>query len=373
MDAALQQGRARLAKKGPPPEPPSLIKPASPASASKAPLLAKPLPPLAWSPSSRSWCPCPCSCPSPGPTPPTASTTTTPTTAAASDGGPPQNIGTALPSSATAASSPPTTTAETSTSTTNVGSQLVGTFSVMTLNVWISMDEVELRMKALGELIASLSVDIVLLQEMTPYLWNALLAQPAIQQHYACTSLVGQTSSYRTCILSKTTTAFPKSMECVDLPGTGRKAVIGQWDSPIGIIGMASVHLQSEANAIQARDLQFTHVASLLSHCSASIIAGDFNINYNKKEQYAQKCGYEDVWAQLHPDERGYTFDGTTNTNVLSSCQGSAIVSRFDRVVVRGRISPVKIDIVAKMPVDGLAMKWISDHYGLLASFVQKV
>ena len=74
---------------------------------------------------------------------------------------------------------------------------------------------------------------------------------------------------------------------------------------------------------------------------------------------------FVDAWAAVFPNNRGFTFDGATNTWVRDSQERM----RYDRVMVRRSLGrPVAAERLGTMPAgNGL---FASDHFGLRVDVV---
>jgi hypothetical protein len=99
---------------------------------------------------------------------------------------------------------------------------------------------------------------------------------------------------------------------------------------------------------------------------------------------------FEDLWAKLHPDEIGWTFDSTVNKMIHQ-----VETMRYDRAILRSnggwkasdiRIigkEPFRVEDISKPTKEVPPVKrvgydnleaypeiWISDHFGLLVDLV---
>ncbi|HEU5055989.1 MAG TPA: endonuclease/exonuclease/phosphatase family protein [Kofleriaceae bacterium] len=75
-------------------------------------------------------------------------------------------------------------------------------------------------------------------------------------------------------------------------------------------------------------------------------------------------AGFDDVWAELHPEEAGFTCcwaEDLTQT-------GSALYERDDYVFTRGLFDPISIEMTGEALDDRLGGLWPSDHAGLFAT-----
>ena len=123
-----------------------------------------------------------------------------------------------------------------------------------------------------------------------------------------------------------------------------------------------------------------------------SILMGDFNFcsyrNYPRSEEthYRSRTGasdrplendsltailphHRDVWAALHPTEKGYTFDSERNPLIAKYEQ-----MRYDRVLSKCiNFAPVAIELIGTetIPSEDMSLRKVhpSDHFGLLTTF----
>jgi endonuclease/exonuclease/phosphatase family metal-dependent hydrolase len=149
-------------------------------------------------------------------------------------------------------------------------------------------------------------------------------------------------------------------------------------------LSVAIVHLKagpaSAFGFIRGQQIRETIQTQEFLKCDDAIIMGDFNMRDvdNEKSEPLEKAGYVDLWAKLHPEDPGYTYDISRNTlaQAISAriCQhenraGSS--NRFDRIMLKSTIWKEKsIELVGTEPVLTLPTGetiFPSDHFGLLA------
>lgn len=128
---------------------------------------------------------------------------------------------------------------------------------------------------------------------------------------------------------------------------------------------LATVHLESTAAQSGARIEQLKEVFAFLEPYERVALVGDFNFAPSWEENQHLHRDYLDAWAHLHPDLPGYTED--TSINLMRLAQsGKDKQVRFDRVLTKGGLQPVKIELVGTVPLPGLRDVWVSDHFGLV-------
>lgn len=111
----------------------------------------------------------------------------------------------------------------------------------------------------------------------------------------------------------------------------------------------------------QAREL-----LAALPSAMPTVLAGDLNSSSaNPLLQGAvvltEEGGFVDAWAELHPDEPGYTC---CRTGQLS---GGTLSQRIDYVMTRGEVAPTSAALVGVAPRADLPPRWPSDHAGVVA------
>ena len=105
-----------------------------------------------------------------------------------------------------------------------------------------------------------------------------------------------------------------------------------------------------------------------------SLLMGDFNFcSTNENENKNIPSDFIDVWAQLRPDDHGWTED--TQINIMRYNQKRKHKQvRFDRILLhQGSAAdtwvPSEIELLGLEPLPSLPDIWPSDHFGLWATF----
>jgi tyrosyl-DNA phosphodiesterase 2 len=128
---------------------------------------------------------------------------------------------------------------------------------------------------------------------------------------------------------------------------------------------IATVHLESTSGQTQARIDQLDQIFHRLEPYERVVLLGDFNFAPNWVEQAHISADYLDAWHFLHPDQPGFTEDTSTNLMRLRA-SGKEKQVRFDRVLCKGGIKPIRIELVGTTALPGLPEVWPSDHFGLV-------
>lgn len=104
-----------------------------------------------------------------------------------------------------------------------------------------------------------------------------------------------------------------------------------------------------ESNATQT-------LAYMDGFASPRLLVGDLNaVPGDPALAILAKGGLTDLWAQLEPDQNGYTWPSSDPSKRIDYCWGDATVAT----------AATTIDLVATQPVNGI---YASDHFGLLVT-----
>lgn len=192
---------------------------------------------------------------------------------------------------------------------------------------------------------------------------------------------------YGVLLLSK----LPCSMTSYAMPTRmGRNLLMAEVNLGEGLapLTVGTVHLES-LNSPDVREQQIRVAAEVLKGKSNALLVGDFNFcSYRSWEEGRlleregrandsplenQVLGrhlpdFTDLWPELHPDEKGYTFDSARNGVVRRYEQ-----MRYDRVMAKlgdGGWRAVSMEMLGTEPIQGQE-EWLrpSDHFGLLTRF----
>jgi poly(A) polymerase len=257
--------------------------------------------------------------------------------------------------------------------------QAPASLSVLTFNIWFDAFALEARLAALVALLQKKTPDVVCIQEATPKRMKLLLQDAWVRATFDSTDLEGETFDawYGVAVLVK------RGSACAHVrfrsfgwdSDQGRKAVIVDFAD----LSVSSVHLES-LDSSEERATQLQIVKSMLGTRPA-LICGDFNFdslqNFKPDSRPLENdgakeilAGFVDAWEQLHPDERGATFDAVGNS--MMACTGETWFGRIDRVFARATATVKSIEIVGNTPFgrEGARDLYISDHFGLLAEVV---
>jgi endonuclease/exonuclease/phosphatase family metal-dependent hydrolase len=131
-----------------------------------------------------------------------------------------------------------------------------------------------------------------------------------------------------------------------------------------------NVHLQSLEQEGMARWEQIKLAALLAdqAHPKMTILVGDTNFYTKEGMDTPTLAGFIDLWKILRPNEPGYTFGLTYPIDTASS------VKRIDGVFQwpSPLMTPSQISTFGEESLQESARAFLSDHIGLIATFVQK-
>lgn len=125
------------------------------------------------------------------------------------------------------------------------------------------------------------------------------------------------------------------------------------------------------------RRSQLESIHAHLKDYSHKLFCGDFNFDDTRNFDISDTKplentwmienfkGYIDIWSELHPNEKGDTFD-TTKNKMLSGHREERM--RYDRIMLSSKKwTPKDIQIFGDEPMPNQASVHISDHFGLVS------
>ncbi|CAK8990143.1 Hypothetical protein SCF082_LOCUS2110 [Durusdinium trenchii] len=285
--------------------------------------------------------------------------------------------------------------------TSDASGSAVQTLRVATLNVLADCFPwaVELmicsedRRRALVVEMAELDATVLGLNEVTPGLLAALLAEPFVRQSYWVSQLtMDQTHG---CVLfSKIPFVVVLQKQVTETrPKKQRKVVIGVFEdkdaAPFAVVSQHTQAHQSEEN-LQLRKLQIRNACAAAVEAlgtdadhAAFVLMGDLNFHYLCEDSTILENHLLDLWAESHFDEgsgtidEGYTYDSQTNLMVPRYVVGENRRMRLDRILCsraffeRFQVAN-KCRLWAQQPINERETLWISDHYGLVVDLQRR-
>lgn len=127
----------------------------------------------------------------------------------------------------------------------------------------------------------------------------------------------------------------------------------------------ASTHLEAFGPG-EIRVAQAEELAAALASCDKPVIlVGDLNSTPGTLgEEVLSDAGFDDVWAEVHPDRPGFTCCWPADLHLLSP----RLDQRIDYVLTRGdHFEPLRAVRTGARPEDRVDDLWPSDHAGLFA------
>lgn len=240
---------------------------------------------------------------------------------------------------------------------------VVDRLTVATYNIWFDAKQAERRYRAIADVVARESPDIVAFQEVTQRSSSVFLAQPWIRDGYRSAAVVGGSrGNYGMLLLSR----LP--LERVSYTRLPTQLSRGYLTAHLVLNGrrlsVISVHLESGKASAACRARQLGQI--LESECQSDnvIMMGDFNMR--DAEDGIIVPDYQDAWPVLRPDEPGYTEDTDIN-HMRFDMKNKHRQVRFDRVLVKGDDwKPESIELLGREPISGaLPRVFPSDHFGV--------
>lgn len=241
--------------------------------------------------------------------------------------------------------------------------------SVATWNVWFGEYGFEERAGALLAELERRCLDIVALQEVTPRLLKIITACDWVREFYTLSEVEpAWMGDYGCLFLSR---RAPSSVRRFKLPGVMKRyALLADFATSHGPLTVVTVHLESMGFQHQVRGEQLQEIFWEMETATPVIFMGDFNFcSSNRPENDRLDRRYLDLWPVLHPELPGYTEDTTINSMRLAQ-KGKEKHVRYDRILLRDdrrRWSPCTIELLGTQPIE--PELFVSDHFGLLASF----
>jgi len=246
-------------------------------------------------------------------------------------------------------------------------------FKMISYNIWFGKHNFLNRRNAIFDLLKEKDADVVCLQEVTSYFFNALIENQFIRENYYISD--SYITSYNVVILSK----FSLKFYVLTLPTQmNRNLVIGElkvkeFERNKNIV-FASSHYESLENE-DLRKTQLENSFEVLNSFSNSLLVGDFNIDDKLQASEIKNIDlkYYDSWLIWKnrnnlAEEDGYTYYEDK----------SEPAQRIDRIMLNKdsyyKLNDFEIFGKEKIQVDEKfnfgTIETPSDHQGLYAEFV---
>jgi len=243
--------------------------------------------------------------------------------------------------------------------------------SVVTYNVWFDSATATERIPKLLDIVAKKKADIIAFQEVESWFIDALESDDRFKDyHFAMETGWFNSVKGGLLVLTKTEKVQQQYMDLPSHMSRGLLQVIAKID---GVqVCIVTVHLDSMLNDTELRINQLKVVTQQTSKCNNLILLGDFNYGDGEAENNAINSDYKDVWKQLRPNYRGYTWDVTESNLAKRNSFPSEGSRRLDKVFVKGTFLMANtIEIIGKMAFISSTGRRLfpSDHFGLSVVF----
>lgn len=252
---------------------------------------------------------------------------------------------------------------------------LVKELKIITFNVLSDLYEADKiytaeRIPLIIKYLAEAKADIIVLQEVTETLFQALLKEPWLEKYY-CSEPPTAPSLQSQGLVIFASIPFTLTDHWFS---NYKRVLLASWQINNNPLHLAAVHLTSSHtnNSEQIRAKQLDTLLNYLDSMAGDVvIAGDFNLVADEHEQDFLFYSFKDLWQELHPKELGYTFNPELNplAKIMSS---SGRLARFDRILLRSKQNNWKaenINLFAYEPTISAKGErlFASDHFGVLA------
>lgn len=250
-----------------------------------------------------------------------------------------------------------------------------GVVRIATLNLHCLNDTPTARLDAAAARLSALQVDVVALQEVCVDASPSAAFQNSAAYLAQKLSSAERTFSHRFAQTHLSFNTIPEGLGLVfalplarawevplpvaDFP---RKAHVGVFASPVGMLAVASTHLSFRQEDAQARIDQANAIVQAMDALDPAaiplaVVAGDFNTTPEQTPiTVMTAAGFIDAWAALFPDDPGFTHRSDNPTR------------RIDYLFVRDDAStPVSLSSVTReFTVPYAPGAWVSDHIGVV-------
>lgn len=238
---------------------------------------------------------------------------------------------------------------------------------IVTWNVWFGEWQREQRQRALWAELAAIRPDVICLQEVYPTMMAAPELQ-ALRDGGAWVS-AGPRVDYDTIVVSQVPVRRSERTRLLSFMGRNLLTVRLDLDPPLTV---ATVHLESTADATPFRVRQLEDIHSRLAREPDVILVGDMNFPDGDRPEAAPVASWQDAWRICHPDDPGFTVDSQVNAMRALNKPG-AKRARIDRAFLRSASWQVeRVERLGMSPLREDPQAFISDHFGLMIDLVAR-
>jgi tyrosyl-DNA phosphodiesterase 2 len=244
---------------------------------------------------------------------------------------------------------------------------------LLTYNVWFGEFMWRERFAALLDVVCACRPDLVALQEVTPRHLEYLLAVDWVRREFRISDITGSTLQPHGVLLLSRLPLRNSALQ--ELPGNkDRKMLMAELGLGSRSVCIGNLHLESSPQATPVRLAQLDTIIPSLPGEQYTLLLGDFNFDPVQMPEQARIDPYfRDLWAELRPEEPGFTEDTAINGMLLSH-KGREKQVRFDRILLRSPRPgwlPESVQLIGTSPVTPRRPALFpSDHFGLAGSLV---
>jgi tyrosyl-DNA phosphodiesterase 2 len=250
----------------------------------------------------------------------------------------------------------------------------LASLSCVTFNTWFQGEEPDLRYGGLLEALQQSQADVIMLQEATIRLLDALMSADWVRCRYYFTRAPFRADaipSHGVMLLSR----LPIRNSVLHPIPThmGRSLLTAECRINGELIVLATTHLESMKPYADVRGEQLKTIFGILDNAKHAILAGDFNFCSSWHQENSRiDSRYVDVWPVVHPHEPGYTQDTDINS-MLARAKRERKKVRIDRILVRSDSAqrkwlPERVELLGTRPVSPAHTNiFPSDHFGIAA------
>ena len=249
------------------------------------------------------------------------------------------------------------------------GADFPSEIKLMTWNILNDSDLNKTRGQSVLSVLSVSQADILVLQEVNLSFVQMLKNDHRFSEYHVYSLQQGNNISGGLAILSrlplKTTQRYER------LPSTmGRGLLYLMLEYEEQFLCIANVHLESMMDDTAIRSKQLKAIFDHLRYCDEILLAGDFNFGNGESEEGIFSNEYQDVWLQLHPNERGLTYNRELNELSDNNAFWFEKSRRLDRIYSSGDcLKANHIELTGNQRDKNGNMS--SDHFAVLATFSQ--
>lgn len=226
------------------------------------------------------------------------------------------------------------------------------------------------RSAAIVDHLVRVDADIIVLQEVAPWLRGGLLAEPRLRT-WRSTVIDGRSLApgglfvlSRHPITASRIAVIPSRLD--------RVALVTDIDVGGRALRVVNVHLDSLLDQGEVRALQLQALREPLLAGDDVLLAGDCNFGDGEPEAAAVPEAFIDLWRALRPREPGLTFDLERNPLARRNALEGERSRRLDRLFLRSRTwRGESVAILGDAAVSTREPELFpSDHFGVAARLV---